>query len=101
MTPVEHDGIRYEQLADSRVLPGSERGGVLAARDARSGALLWTLRLYEVRQDAGAPFPPGRYFATMTPDATGARIVVEDERGERYEVDMERRSSRRLGGARR
>lgn len=96
--PVEHGGIRYEQLADGRILPGSEWGGVLAARDAASGALLWTLRLYEVGADVGAPGRLGRYFSRMMLDAPGVRLLIETEQGERFEVKLDQRSSRQLGG---
>src|SRR6476661_2296455 len=46
---VDHKGVHYEQDMQSSTL-----GGLLAAYDVKSGARLWTLKVYEVKDHSAA-----------------------------------------------
>jgi hypothetical protein len=84
--PVEHDGVRYEQ--DLRSHDATPPGGWLRAVDARSGQLLWEVKVY--RQAAPPPGlqAMGLYFRSLALGADRRSLDVESETGERYRVDL-------------
>ncbi|RDI29489.1 hypothetical protein DFR41_1011245 [Pseudacidovorax intermedius] len=93
--PVSRNGVRYAQAADGRSLGWSQVGGVLEAIDEASGKRLWSLPVYRQAAD------PQReadvqwvFFRSMRlqPDGT---LLIENEDGEQYRVDVEQRSSTR------
>ena len=45
--PVEHEGVRYEQLRRPKEQGFKQSGGVIAAIDEASGEQLWAVQLYE------------------------------------------------------
>lgn len=96
--PVVHDGVRYEQdRTDER--QGDQMGGYLAAVDAKSGARLWRIKVYELpARGPGTPTGGGRYFRSMTLLPGGKALEIEDEAGARYEVDLSRRTVTQTGG---
>lgn len=96
--PVVHDGVRYEQdRTDER--QGDQMGGYLAAFDARSGARLWRLKVYELpARGPDMPSGGGRYFRSMKLLPGGKSLEIEDEAGIRYEVDLSRRTVMQTGG---
>lgn len=88
--PVVRDGISYEQ-AMGETGQGS-LGGVLVAKDAATGAVLWHLTVYEIEEDPDAPGPMGLYFKAMTLSPDGRQLLVEDEADRRFTVDLETRT---------
>jgi len=84
VAPVFIAGVRYAQVAGDIDTDG-QVGGILAAYDASSREL-WRLRVYE---NARRPDLEGDvqdvWFRSMR--AEGSLLVIENERGERFEVD--------------
>jgi hypothetical protein len=84
VAPVFIAGVRYAQAAGEIDTDG-QKGGILAAYDA-SNRELWRLRLYEnVRIPGLEGDVQDVYFRSMRAD--GSRLLIENERGERFEVD--------------
>jgi len=84
VAPVFIAGVRYAQVAGDIDTDG-QVGGILAAYDASSREL-WRLRVYE---NARRPDLEGDvqdvWFRSMR--AEGGLLVIENERGDRFEVD--------------
>lgn len=84
VAPVLIAGVRYAQVAGAIDTDG-QVGGILGAFDA-SGCELWRLRLYgNVRIPGLEGDVQDVHFRSMRAD--GARLLIENERGERFEVD--------------
>ncbi|MFO1328039.1 MAG: hypothetical protein U1F56_11830 [Rubrivivax sp.] len=87
--PVFIGGVRYAQVAGDLATDG-QVGGILAAYDGSSREL-WRLKVYDNRR---RPDLEGDvqdvWFRSMR--AEGGRLLIENERGERFEVDPSSRS---------
>jgi hypothetical protein len=87
--PVFVNGIRYAQVAGDLETDG-QVGGMLGAFDGASRQL-WRLKVYDNRR---RPELEGDvqdvWFRSLR--AEGGRLVIENERGERFEVDPATRS---------
>jgi hypothetical protein len=95
--PVEHKGVRYQQDMESARYGGGGLGGYLVAIDAKTGARLWMLKVYDVVDHSAAGVSsPGRYFRSMTLVARRDELAIEDEIGGRYAVDLMNRTVRIL-----
>lgn len=100
MLPSYRERIVQIRLRDDEKVCGlaefRQMGGILAAHDARSSALLWTLKVYDNRRD---PAIEGDiqdvFFKSMAFDGQGL-LVVENERGERFAADTKTRTATRL-----
>jgi hypothetical protein len=90
--PVFIAGVRYAQVAGDPETDG-QVGGLLAAYDA-SNRELWRLKVYP---NARRPGLEGDvqdvWFRSLR--AEGGRLLVENERGERFEIDP---AARRVHG---
>lgn len=85
-------GVRYEQNLRASEAEFGQVGGVLSARDASSGALLWSLKVYpNTRQPGLEGDVQDVFFRTMVSDEQG-RLVIENERGARFAVDVAKRT---------
>jgi hypothetical protein len=96
--PIEHQGVRYEQdRHDDRA--GDQAGGYLAATDIKSGKRLWRIKVYQVgdQRPAGVPVQ-ARYFRSMQLAPGGAALIIENEAGGVYHVDLASQSSKQVGG---
>lgn len=92
------DGVRYEQAVLARSeAGGGQRTGWLAARKGASGEPLWRVRVYELQVD---PRLEGDvqdvFFASMTASPDGHELLIANERGDRFAVDVRTRAVRRL-----
>jgi hypothetical protein len=98
VAPVEHAGVRYEQdRTDER--QGDQMGGYLVALDAKTGARLWRLKVYEVPDHRAAGVSSGGlYFRSMKLQPGGAVLEIENEVGARFAVDLKSRQSTQIGG---
>ena len=95
--PVLRDGVLFEELMDNDVPGLDPRTTYLVARDAATRAPLWTVALYtvplipELETDVQAVF-----FSSLRSSDDGTRLLVEDERGRRYAVDIATRTAQAL-----
>jgi hypothetical protein len=92
------DGIRYEQTVLARnEADGGQRTGYLAAYRGASDERLWRLRVYELHID---PRLEGDvqdvYFKSMTAAKDGHELLIENERGDRFEVDVHTQTVHKL-----
>lgn len=89
--PVSIEGVRYAQVPGDAETDG-QVGGILAACDA-SNREVWRLKVYE---NACRPELEGDvqdvWFRSLR--AKGGRLLIENERGERFEVDPATRQVR-------
>ena len=89
IAPITRDGVRYESRWSHR--------GVLFAVDEQSGKPLWQLEVYTYLVDAQVETEVQEvYFKSMTLDATGQALLIEDERGVRHLVDLKTRKAKLL-----
>jgi hypothetical protein len=98
VSPVEHGGVRYEQdrFYDR---DGDQPGGYLAAVDLRTGERLWRVKVYTLAPKApNGPEPMARYFRSLRLGPDGASLIVEDEVGGVYRVDLASHASVQLSG---
>jgi hypothetical protein len=94
VAPVVIDGVRYEQLRNGLVAGFDQMGGLLTAHDVASGALLWTLKVYDNRRVPGKEGDvQDVFFKSMAAQADGT-LLIENERGARFIVDVRSRSAR-------
>jgi hypothetical protein len=96
--PIDHQGVRYEQdRHDDRA--GDQPGGYLAATDIKTGQRLWRIQVYQVGEKgpAGAPVQ-ARYFRAMQLAPDGASLIIENEAGGVYHVDLATRLSKQVAG---
>lgn len=83
--PVFVAGVRHAQVAGDLATDG-QVGGILAAYDG-SGRELWRLKVYEnVRRPDLEGDVQDVWFRSMRAD--GNKLMIENERGERFEVDL-------------
>ena len=93
---VVRNGIRFEQNLDATESEFGQAGGVLSAFDATSNALLWSLVVYDNKRRTDLEGDVQEvYFTAMAFDA-GGKLLIEDERGQRYAVDVEQRTVTQL-----
>ncbi len=82
VVPVVADGVRY-------TAPSEAMGFVIAAA-ADSGKELWRVRIYEVRFDPALERDVQDVFITSL-EMKGRALVVTNERGEKYALDLKTR----------
>jgi tricorn protease-like protein len=87
---VSASGVRYETMRNARMRGFTQSGGVILATSVKSKAELWTLQVYAV------PFDPAEerdvqevYITELKVDASGKRLMVTNENGERFAVDLD------------
>jgi hypothetical protein len=89
IAPITRDGVRYES--------GWSHPGVLFAVDEKSGKPLWQVEVYEYLVDEQVETDIQEvYFKSMSLDASGEALLIEDERGVRHLVDLKTRKARLL-----
>lgn len=82
------DNIRYEQVFDATEYGEEQRTGYIAAFN--EDTLLWTLKVYSV--DTNASAESNVYITTMEIPAGSRKILLENQRGERFIVDPDART---------
>jgi len=98
--PVQHGGLRYEAPRLGTPFGYDQDGGLVTARDAATGALVWSQRVYRV--DYGDDIEDDKqevFVKALAVADDGRALLVVDERGERYRVWLVDRSVERLGRA--
>ncbi len=81
--PVVIDGIRYEAVWGSM--------GLFRASEIKTGKTLWDLTLYRYRYDERLETDIQDVFISAMTKESGSSIVVTDERGTVYRVDLDSR----------
>lgn len=90
--PVSHAGIRYEAVHWGKGRGLEQNGGYVAAIDEATGNELWLLRVYEVNYDSDMEDDKLDVFITQLSINPGEqRLMVENERGGRYGIDLRNR----------
>ena len=93
VAPVVVAGVRYEPLLNGRARGLGQNGGVLLARDATSGAELYTLQVYTITYAANMEADKQDvHIASLSAGPDGRTLLVADERGRRYRVDIASRA---------
>ena len=86
--PVIRDGVRYQQNLRASEAEFGQVGGILTAYDAKTGAALWSVKVYENQRKPGLEGDvQDVFFRSMAFDEAG-RLIVENERGARFAVDI-------------
>ncbi len=96
---IEHNGIRYEAEQSGPRLGYSQDGGIVAARDAATGELQWSRRVYPVHYDTSIESDKQEVFiSAMTLNRDGASILIANEAGERFELRLSTCEVRTIAG---
>lgn len=92
--PVEHKGIRYAQEMQGLDHGFDQATGYLVAYDAKTNEQLWAVKVYEVETVPGLePDVQWIYFKSMSLVPGRDELLIENEVGGRYLIDLEKRSS--------
>ena len=87
--PVVHKGVRYEQMKDARSNGFEQSGGILTATEVASGKQLWAVQLYKIVLDPKEERDAQEvYIDEIRVDSKAGALVVKDERGRTYIVDL-------------
>jgi hypothetical protein len=95
VAPVSQEGRRYEAIQFGKARGLGQNGGYVAAIDEASGRELWVQRIYRIRYDRGLEGDKQDVFITgltLLPEAR--TLVVENERGARYRLNLRTRKVR-------
>ena len=91
------DGIRYEQAVLPRSEATGQRTGYLAAYKGVSDERLWRVRVYDLKIDAHLEGDvQDVYFAKMEASPDGREILVTNEIGGHFAVDVRTQGVRKL-----
>lgn len=87
---VRHGGLRYEAPRLGAPLGYAQDGGIVVARLADSGELVWTRLVYRVARDPGIEGDKQDVFIkNLTLSADGKRLVIVNERGQRFDLNLD------------
>lgn len=92
--PVVVGNVRYEAIVDGKARGLGQNGGILAAVDTGTGAELWLTVVYPIAYKPNLEADKQDIFITeivASPD--GKALIVTDERGRRWRVDLATRKS--------
>jgi hypothetical protein len=92
--PVSHDGIRYEVLLTGKSRGYEHNGGIIRAIDEANNSEVWTLIVYRVdlKSEGEEPDAQEVFITKLALEAGGKRLVVDNERKERFRVDLSNRT---------
>jgi hypothetical protein len=88
VAPVTIGQVRYEALPWGRMRELDQNGGYIAAVDANSGQELWILKVYDVRYDGDMEDDKQDLFITRIEPKDSRTLLIENENGERFIVDL-------------
>lgn len=90
--PVQLRKVRVEAIHWGRTRGLKQNGGYIAAIDPASGQELWTLKVYDVHYDPKMEEDVQDVFIRKMTRMSPSRLLIVDEKGRRYRVDVKRRS---------
>ena len=97
VTPISRDGDRYEAVHWGKVRGLGQNGGYIAAIDERTGEELWVLEVYEVIYDGDMePDKQDVFITALTQGSDADHLVVEHERGGRFQIDLKSRTVKQM-----
>lgn len=95
--PVRIGDLRFEAVHWGRERGLNQNGGVIAAVDAKSGKEQWTLVVYPIVYKPKLETDVQDIFIESLEAAPdGRHLIVKDENGRRFEVDIAARQARPL-----
>lgn len=87
--PVEANGVRYEAPLQGALYGYAQDGGIIVARNAASGELEWTQRVYEISYDADMEDDKQDIFISklnlMESDSV---LQIENEHGAQFNLNL-------------
>jgi hypothetical protein len=90
--PVEINGVRYESVLSGATYGYQQDGGIVIALDAKNGSLLWSQRIYaNSYSDDMESDKQDIFIKSMTPIKNGKYLLIINEHGERYELNLSTR----------
>ena len=89
-------GVRIEALHWGRSRDLKQNGGYIAAVDPKSGRELWTLKVYDVAYDGKMEEDVQDVFIRKMTKMSPSRLLIVDEKGRRYSVEVNARTVTRL-----
>lgn len=97
VAPVTFEGIRYEQASSSDIKNGDQRTGYLAAYKADTNERLWVVKVYDLKTIPHLERDVQEiYFKKMEVSPKTREIIVENEGGGRYAVNVDTRAVRAM-----
>ena len=94
--PVTKDGVRHEAIHSGKEKGLGENGGFIRAVDGKTGKELWTLEVYRTEYDKEKEEDVQDVFITkISASLFGGKLKIENERGEKFEVDLKTRKVER------
>jgi hypothetical protein len=93
VAPVTVGGVRYEAMPWGKKRGLGQNGGYLAAFDAKTGAELGLIKVYEIKYDPKLEADVQDVFISRL-DSIDGGLAVTDERGRKYLVDVATKSVR-------
>jgi hypothetical protein len=90
--PVQLRKVRIEAVHWGRARGFNQNGGYIAAIDPASGQELWTLKVYDVHYDPKMEEDVQDVFIRKMTRMSPSRLLIVDEKGRRYRVDVKRRA---------
>ena len=91
--PVRLDGVRYERMGSGKGRGLGQNGGYVAAIDERSGEELWIQKIYDVQYVGDMEQDKQDVYITgLSLDPSRRALLVKNERGERFALDLDHRS---------
>jgi hypothetical protein len=88
--PVVAGGLRYEAPRAGTPFGYAQDGGIVVARLADTGVLVWTRRVYPAASDPRMEGDKQDVFIkSLTLSSDGKRLVIVNERGQRFEMSLD------------
>ena len=91
--PIVHQGVEYSFPHFGYLDEEGQNGGVVEARDVKSGRRLWRLKVYTTRRFPWREQDVQDVFITSA-KLVGNSLVVTNEKGKTFEVNLATRAVR-------
>jgi hypothetical protein len=92
VAPVTIGAVRIEAIHWGRSRGLDQNGGYIVAVDPRSGRELWILKVYDITYDPSMEQDVQDVFITKITKGYRGQLLVWEEKGRRYLVDIKTRS---------
>lgn len=97
---IEINSLRYEAVLFGTPFGYEQDGGILVVRDAKTGRLEWTQRIYAIDElDSIESDKQDVFISAMELSHSGKQLLITNERGTRFEMNLSDRTVKKLSGA--